>query len=97
MSKQVARVDILIDAAVEHIAAVGDILQVIANGEVPTKAQYADIKALETATTSLNELVKRRHVKPLATTKVKTYKHVKLTPDEIIDYVNNIKSTKSKL
>ncbi|QJX72474.1 hypothetical protein F-S17_0208 [Faustovirus] len=87
MNKQIARVDILIDAAVEHIVAINNIMQVVANGDAtPTAAQYDDIAKLVDAAKSCNELVQRRYIKP--TIKVK---HAKLTPDQIANYVADVK------
>jgi hypothetical protein len=84
MNKQIARVDEYINEAVRHIAAVNNILQMLRSGDMmPSETQYKDIATLENAAKSCNELTKTRYIK--------TVKHAKLTPAEIIKYVESAK------
>lgn len=96
MYKQVARVDLLLDNAVGHIAAVSGILCELNGGDLqPNAAQCGDIATLRAAITACSELTKRRNalLKPssLKSSIKSLSKHAKLTPNEILDYAAELK------
>jgi hypothetical protein len=91
MSKRIARVDILIDASIGHIAHINNILRALKSADMqPSEEQKRDINTLITAVDNCNELLQRRYVAPSGPKIAKTYKHAKLTSDEINDYINGI-------